>query len=116
MGDTGGGFQYRRTGVIRCHHSDAVEILLVEEEKIKMRNKQSENYLDGKPLRNEKISWSVEDGQVTLEIENKGIWNTPFSKSFEKAADQLCASGRNGEFYLAPFRWRKEHSGDRKSR
>ena len=84
MGDTGGGFQYRRTGVIRRHHSDAVEILLVEEEKIKMRNKQSENYLDGKPLRNEKISWSVEDGQVTLEIENKGIWNTLFQKVLKK--------------------------------
>ena len=49
-----------------------------------MRNKQSENYLDGKPLRNEKISWSVEDGQVTLEIENKGIWNTLFQKVLKK--------------------------------
>ncbi len=40
-----------------------------------MRNKQAENYLDGKPLRNEKLLWSVEDGKVTLEIENKGVWN-----------------------------------------
>ena len=49
-----------------------------------MRNKQTENYLDKKPLRNEKFSWSLDDGKVTLEIENKGIWNSLFQKLLKK--------------------------------
>ena len=49
-----------------------------------MRKKQRGNYLDRKPLRNEKISWSVNDGRVTLEIENRGIWNTLFQKVLKK--------------------------------
>ena len=49
-----------------------------------MRNKQSENYLDRKPLRNEKFSWSADDGKVTLEIENKGMWNRLFQKILKK--------------------------------
>lgn len=40
-----------------------------------MGKKTVENYLDRKPLRNENLSWSAEDGKITLEIENKGIWN-----------------------------------------
>ena len=49
-----------------------------------MKKKQSENYLDKKPLRNEKFSWSVDDGKVTLEVENKGVWNTLFQKILKK--------------------------------
>lgn len=49
-----------------------------------MRKKQSENYLDKKPLRNEALTWSAEDGQVTLEIENKGVWNTLAQKLLKK--------------------------------
>lgn len=49
-----------------------------------MRKKQSGNYLDRKPLRNERLSWSVDDEKVTLEIENKGIWNTLFQKLLKK--------------------------------
>lgn len=49
-----------------------------------MRNTRSDKYLDGKPARNEKFSWSVQDGQVTLEIENKGVWNTLFQKILKK--------------------------------
>ena len=40
-----------RIGVICYHHSEqTAEILPVEEEKISMKKKQSENYLDKKPL------------------------------------------------------------------
>lgn len=49
-----------------------------------MRNRQTDNYLDLKPLRNEKIPWSEKDGKVTLEIENKGVWNRIFQKLFKK--------------------------------
>lgn len=49
-----------------------------------MGNRQIDNYLDGKPLRNEKIPWSADDGQVTLEIENKGLWNRLFQKLLKK--------------------------------
>lgn len=56
----------------------------MEEKKITMGNKQTEHYLDGKPLRNEKIPWSARDGQVTLEIENKGVWNRLFQKILKK--------------------------------
>ena len=49
-----------------------------------MRNKQTENYLDLKPRKSDKISWSVEDGKVTLEIENKGFWSRVFQKLLKK--------------------------------
>ena len=34
-----------------------------------------ENYLERKPLPNPALSWSEDDGKVTLAIENKGVWN-----------------------------------------
>lgn len=40
-----------------------------------MRNHNNENYLDKKPLRSQKLSWSAENGKVSLAIENKGPWN-----------------------------------------
>ena len=49
-----------------------------------MRNKQAENYLDLKPQKSDKISWSQQDGKVTLEIENKGFWNRVFQKLLKK--------------------------------
>ncbi len=49
-----------------------------------MRNKPNGEYLDRKPARHESLSWSVGDGQVTLEIENKGVWNTLFQKILKK--------------------------------
>lgn len=48
------------------------------------RKKITENYLDLKPLRNETISWSVEDDKVTLALENKGVWNRIFQKILKK--------------------------------
>ena len=47
--------------------------------------KTSENYLDRIPVRSEKIGWSSDsDGKVSLEIENKGIFNRIAQKLFKK--------------------------------
>ncbi len=55
----------------------------MEEEKIMKREK--ENFLDKVPCRNESIKWSEDsDGIVTLEIENKGVFNTIAQKLFKK--------------------------------
>lgn len=46
--------------------------------------KKEENYLDKKPIRAD-LKWSAdENGIVTLEIENKGIFNTIAQKLFKK--------------------------------
>ncbi|MGN0451692.1 MAG: PqqD family protein [Acutalibacteraceae bacterium] len=49
-----------------------------------MKNTQTDNFLELKPLRNEKFSWSIDNEQVTLEIENKGVWNTLFQIILKK--------------------------------
>lgn len=47
--------------------------------------KEEKNYLDNIPVRSEKIKWSTDDsGAVTLEIENKGIFNRIFQTLFKK--------------------------------
>lgn len=48
------------------------------------KNKKSENYLDKIPAHREGISWSADNGIVTLEIENKGVFNTIAQKLFKK--------------------------------
>ncbi len=55
----------------------------MEKEKIIMKKK-PENYLDKKPIRREDISWTEKDGSVTLEIENKGVFNRIAQKLFKK--------------------------------
>jgi hypothetical protein len=47
-------------------------------------SKDSKNYLDKIPKRSEKISWSDYNNKVTLEIENKGIFNRIAQKIFRK--------------------------------
>ncbi len=43
------------------------------------------NYLKRIPIRNEAINWTMDDsGNVTLEIENKGIFNHIAQKLFKK--------------------------------
>ena len=60
----------------------------MEKEKIdsmKKQNKGKENYLERRPMRPEEISWSVdEQGMVTLDIENKGVFNKIAQKLFRK--------------------------------
>ena len=40
--------------------------------------------MDKKPLHLEMLKWSAEDGKVTLEIENKGMWNRLAQKLLKK--------------------------------
>lgn len=56
----------------------------MEEEKVMKKNKETQNYLDKVPKRNENISWTVENDIVTLEIENSGIFNTIAQKLLKK--------------------------------
>ena len=49
-----------------------------------MKSKKKGNYLELKPLRNDSISWSENEEGVTLEIENKGVWNRLFQKLLKK--------------------------------
>ena len=45
----------------------------------------SENYLERRPIRPERIKWSVdEEGSVTLDIENTGFFNRVAQKLFKK--------------------------------
>ena len=46
--------------------------------------KNSENYLERIPLRKEGLRWSVQDEKVTLEIDNKGIFNKIAQKLLKK--------------------------------
>ncbi len=49
------------------------------------KQKKSENYLEKKPMRPAHIGWSAdESGNVTLEIENKGIFNRVAQKLLKK--------------------------------
>ena len=49
------------------------------------KKKETENYLDRIPVRKEGIAWSGdEEGIVTLEIENKGVFNRIAQKLFKK--------------------------------
>lgn len=63
-----------------------------------MGNKQTDNYLKLKPKRNEKFSWSVDNEQVTLEIENKGVWNTIFQKILKKPRISFVHLDEMGSF------------------
>lgn len=47
-----------------------------------MKNK--ENFLEKKPQRNPDINWKEKDGQITLEIENKGVFNRLAQKLLKK--------------------------------
>ena len=50
-----------------------------------MKNKNNENYLEKIPVKSEKIGWNQdEEGKVTLEIENKGVFNRIAQKLFKK--------------------------------
>ena len=57
----------------------------MEEKKLKnMSKKNQENFLEIKPKRASNIRWSVRDEIVTLEIENKGLFNRLAQKFLKK--------------------------------
>ena len=52
---------------------------------MKKENKASDNYLERRPARPERIKWSKdEEGIVTLDIENTGLFNRIAQKLFRK--------------------------------
>lgn len=65
-----------------------------------MKNKKiTENYLERIPLRNEEIGFSQdESGIVTLEIENKGVFNKIAQKLFKKPKISYVHLDKNGSF------------------
>lgn len=65
------------------------------------RNKtiESENYLERIPMRNPALNWSKDDsGIVTIEIENKGIFNRIAQKLFKKPPVTYIHLDENGSF------------------
>ena len=57
------------------------------------------NYLDKIPVRASEIAWSTDDdGNVTLEVENKGIFNRIFQKLFHKPRISYINLDETGSF------------------
>ena len=55
-----------------------------------MDNMEKKNYLDKIPVRNESIKWTTnEEGIITLEIENKGIFNRLAQKFLKKPQTRI---------------------------
>lgn len=65
-----------------------------------MKNKPiNENYLERVPVMNEAIGWSAdENGVVTLEIENKGVFNRLAQKLLKKPKISYIHLDENGSF------------------
>ena len=63
-----------------------------------MKNK-NENFLEKIPVKNEKIGWSAdENGIVTLEIYNKGVFNKIFQLILKKPKITYIHLDENGSF------------------
>lgn len=59
----------------------------------------SENYLERKPLRKEGLSWKQdENNQITLEVENTGLFNKIAQKFFKKPKVSYVHLDENGSF------------------
>ncbi|MBQ6697271.1 MAG: PqqD family protein [Lachnospiraceae bacterium] len=66
---------------------------------MKKENIISENYLERRPARPEHIPWSVdEEGMVTLDIENTGIFNRVAQKLFKKPKVSHIHLDKTGSF------------------
>ena len=63
------------------------------------KNVISQNYLEKKPMRPEGMTWSTdENGIVTLEIENTGIFNRIAQKLFKKPKISYVHLDETGSF------------------
>ena len=60
--------------------------------------KNSKNFLENKPKKNPNINWTVKDGKVTLEIENKGFFNRVAQKLFKKPKISYIHLDETGSF------------------
>lgn len=86
-----------------------------------MKNK--ENFLEKKPQRNPDINWKEKDGQITLEIENKGLFNRLAQKLLKKPKISYIHLDEMGSFIwplidgeadiIALGERVKEHFGDK---
>ncbi len=66
---------------------------------MKKKNITSENYLDRKPCRISGINWYADDkGLVTLEVENRGIFNRIAQKFFKKPEISYVHLDETGSF------------------
>lgn len=64
-----------------------------------MKQKLNGNYLERKPKRNDAIAWTADEkGIVTLEIENKGVFNRIAQKLFKKPKISYVHLDENGSF------------------
>ena len=66
---------------------------------MKKKNVSSENYLDRVPVRNASIEWKTDDnGIVTLEIVNKGVFNRIAQKLLKKPPVTYIHLDETGSF------------------
>ena len=64
-----------------------------------MKSKKQENYLEKVPARKESIGWKTEEnGLVTLEIENTGVFNKIAQKLFKKPKISYVHLDETGSF------------------
>ncbi len=64
-----------------------------------MAKKNNTNFLEFIPVRNSAIGWTVDDGgKVTLEIENKGLFNRIAQKFFRKPKISYVHLDETGSF------------------
>lgn len=73
----------------------------MEEKKLIMKKQNKENYLEKKPQRAE-INWTEKNGIITLEIENKGLFNKFAQKFFKKPKISYIHLDEMGSF-IWPF-------------
>ena len=61
--------------------------------------KKRENYLERVPIRNDKYRWNIQKNDiVTIEKENKGIFNKIFQRFFKKPKISYIHLDENGSF------------------
>ena len=60
--------------------------------------KNNKNFLENKPKKNPDIKWTIKDGKVTLEIENKGFFNRIAQKIFKKPKISYIHLDETGSF------------------
>ena len=66
---------------------------------MKKKELNSDNYIERIPVKNPEINWSTDDnGLVTLEIENKGIFNKAAQKLLKKPKISYIHLDENGSY------------------
>ena len=64
-----------------------------------MRKKKEENFIEKVPVKNPEINWKTdEEGKVTLEVENKGVFNRIFQVFLKKPKVSFIHLDEMGSF------------------